>query len=347
VDKSRILQIVRNFPQNGMRLLLETPANVRDLLQIVGPQFVDLIDFTRMRAERADFIARDFRHVEADLVLRAPARVGREGRRREVLIYVLIEHQSQPDRLMPFRLLDYVTQVYKTQIRDWSREHGTLTTFQFHPVLPLVLYTGDRPWSDVGNLASVMHLGEQFAEVTPRLTPLFVNLPAISDELLRTGGGAFGAVLRLYRDRDAEPDTFRDRLAEVIREIESLPDAERLRWLELLSYLNALVYHVRDKAERPKLHQIVESSVATDEERRSLMQARITGPDEAREEGALLHGRSTLLRQLRLRFGELPEELTSRVKTTNKLTVLNRWLDRVVTANKLDDVGILPKRSRG
>ena len=74
MKKSRIRELVRNFPQNGMKLLLETPANVRDLMRMASPQFARLIDFNRMKAEPTHFVARDFRHLEADIVLRAPLR---------------------------------------------------------------------------------------------------------------------------------------------------------------------------------------------------------------------------------------------------------------------------------
>ncbi|MBN2128129.1 MAG: Rpn family recombination-promoting nuclease/putative transposase [Sedimentisphaerales bacterium] len=59
------------------------------------------------------FVERDYRHVESDVVLLAPLR-RRQGERtaRVLLIYILIEHQSEPDRLMPLRSVDYVVQTY-------------------------------------------------------------------------------------------------------------------------------------------------------------------------------------------------------------------------------------------
>jgi hypothetical protein len=68
---------------------------------------------------RTTFVERDYRHVESDIVLVAPMR-RRKGERtaRRVLIYILVEHQSEPDRLMPLRSLDYLVQIFKYQVRE-------------------------------------------------------------------------------------------------------------------------------------------------------------------------------------------------------------------------------------
>src|SRR5438128_2631319 len=41
---SRLRQIVRQFPENGLKLLLETPANVRELLALADESVVDVIE---------------------------------------------------------------------------------------------------------------------------------------------------------------------------------------------------------------------------------------------------------------------------------------------------------------
>jgi uncharacterized protein (UPF0261 family) len=57
-----------------MRLLLEDPRNVRDLLAVHGLGLLDLIDFDHATLVPTAFRERDFRHVEANVVLRAPLR---------------------------------------------------------------------------------------------------------------------------------------------------------------------------------------------------------------------------------------------------------------------------------
>jgi hypothetical protein len=48
---------------------------------------------------------------------------------------------------MVFRVLEYVWQIYRRQVRDWRQEHGSVDYVRFQPVLPVVLYTGTRAWS--------------------------------------------------------------------------------------------------------------------------------------------------------------------------------------------------------
>ena len=74
---------------------------------------------------------------------------------RQLLLYLLIEHQSEPDRFMPLRVLEYVVMIYKRQLREWEKEHGNLDHCRLQPVLPIVLYTGTRTLSFGERLAAV------------------------------------------------------------------------------------------------------------------------------------------------------------------------------------------------
>jgi hypothetical protein len=57
--------------------------------------------------------------VQPDVVLAAPLRRAKAKRLlRRLLIYLLIEHQSQPDRLMPLRSLDYLVRIDRYQVRE-------------------------------------------------------------------------------------------------------------------------------------------------------------------------------------------------------------------------------------
>ena len=119
----RIRELVRQFKENGTKLLLEHPANVRDLLSLVHTPWLDEIDFRHTQQIKTTFIRRDYRHLESDIVLTAPLAGPRKSPGRKLLIYVLIEHQSEPDRLMPLRLADSQLQIFRYQVRQWSQTH--------------------------------------------------------------------------------------------------------------------------------------------------------------------------------------------------------------------------------
>jgi len=249
---------------------------------------------------------------------------------------------------MPMRLVDYVTQINNHQLRQWSKTHSSPAGFRLHPVLPIVLYTGTRAWKSLGTLADVTEFGEDFAEVLPIIQrPLFLNLPVTGDETL-DAAGAFGAVLHLIRDRNQSRQKFQSVLAEVVQQLESLPDEQRLRWLELLSYVHAMIYHTRSMPEQSTLYGVVEDSVQTDPQRQyvstmaqtmaEFLEAR--GAAKAEAQGELRALQKTLQRLLERRFGDVSDSIRSTIEATVDVAQLEDWLDRFATGESLEELRI-------
>src|SRR5882762_588354 len=113
--ESLLRKLVRNFPENGPKLLLENSANVHDLLVLLHEPQVHAIDFTAMTVDRSHFVQPDYAHVAVDLLLKAPFRLDGAESSRTILIYLLIEHQSRPQRFFMLRLAEYLLEAYKMQ----------------------------------------------------------------------------------------------------------------------------------------------------------------------------------------------------------------------------------------
>ena len=64
------------------------------------------------------------------------------------------------------------------------------------------------------------------------------------------------------------------------------------------------------------------------------------GREEGRQSGQLAGKREALLQQLITKFGPLPEHATSRLHSTESLDVLDVYLDRVLTAESLEEMGL-------
>src|SRR5262249_41588851 len=194
----RVEQIIRHFRENGLKLLLEHPANARELLALTEPRLLARLDFAHMTVDPTTYVAADYRHLAPDLVLRVPFRT-RSGR-RSLTLYILIEHQSEPDPLMRLRLADYVLQIYKRQARAWLARRLSLKAFRFDPVLPVVLDTGTSSWPRPPRMVELVKQGEEFVAMIPDLDPLHVNLPAVVAEALEAAG-PLGWVLELIQQR--------------------------------------------------------------------------------------------------------------------------------------------------
>jgi hypothetical protein len=343
---SRIEQIIRHFRENGLKLLLQDPGNARDLMALTATRLLDRLDFVRMRVDPTTYIAADYRHLASDLVLRVPFRA-RRGR-GTITLYILIEHQSEIDPLMRLRVLDYVLQIYKRQARAWLARHPSLKGFAFDPVLPVVLYTGTASWLALPRLVELVKQGEEFVDVLPDLEPLYVNLPAVAREALEASG-ALGWVLELIQQRRARPEAFRALVVRVVRRLEEMPARERQRWLELLSYIRALVYHDREQTEQDELREVIAASVRTDERRREVETLFMTGYEaaleEGRQEGALSNTREVLRNLLRSKFGRVPRAVEKAIRTTEDLGQLNAWVVRAGMASTLEEAGIGPGSS--
>jgi len=105
-----------------------------------------------------------------------------------------------------------------------------------------------------------------------------------------------------------------------------------------------MVYHERSDSEQNKLQEVMENSVQDEATRQEVVKMRKTGAEVLMERGAqqagLLTRQQTLVRLLRRRFGSVPSAVVSVVEATDDVDQLDDWLDRLVTAQTLDELGI-------
>jgi hypothetical protein len=294
-------------------------------------------------------------------LLKAPLRLpDPSSAEATVWVYILIEHQSEPDEWMPFRLLEYIVQIFRSQQREWLRKHKTLAGFRFSLVVPVVFYTGRSRWEDVGTLAQLVIQGSRFQRLIPHFEPLFLGLGQVAPETLESEGGCFGWALRLLQEREARPEVFRALAERVLDELAEKSGGQRERWLELLSYLHALVYYHREDADRGPIQELMEASAHSGREKKVVgkmirtiadtlkdegraegeKKGRAEGEKKGREEGR----KETLIEQIKERFGEVPEKVIQKIRRTKDARLVDTWLKRVLNATTLDEMQIVPRK---
>lgn len=119
------------------------PANTASQLRAVLPAVAARLDLTKLTAISDNFVDEDLTWRHSDLLFTAPLTNGHDA-------YVLIEHQSTHDPLMPYRMLRYVTRI-------WDKyELDNPHTRRLPAVIPLVVYQGPHPWTSPTQLADLI-----------------------------------------------------------------------------------------------------------------------------------------------------------------------------------------------
>jgi hypothetical protein len=188
---------------------------------------------------------------------------------------------------------------------------------------------------------------EELAGMAPEFRPLFLNISETAGEELESRGGPFGLVLRLVQQRKLRRSVFEETLVRVVRSLEDrMADEDRERWLGLLSYIDALIYHERERPEHDELKARVLDAIQTDPHRQEVYEMGQSMAEYLKEQGAreeaVRSRQQTLLDQLRIKFKRVPENIVRRVELTDSVEQLTAWLNAIIKAKKLADVGIPP-----
>ena len=165
---------IEHFPDRSTRWLFQEKENVRGLVEIVANELAELIDFNQLTQLNRSFVSDALREQESDIVFRVPFHRGAEA--DELLIYILIEHQSTVDATMGFRVLFYMTQIWDSQRQEWKSKNVPKSEWRLRPILPIVFYTGLQRWNTPLTLNSIMDIPDVLSRFVPTFDTLFLNV---------------------------------------------------------------------------------------------------------------------------------------------------------------------------
>ena len=248
---------------------------------------------------------------------------------RTAYLYVLFEHQSTVDQLMAFRLLRYMVRIWDRWLAENPAEK------KLPPIIPLVLYHGRSRWTAATRFSELVDISpEALLDCDFSCLDfgyLLNDLSQYEDEELR--GAAMGRLtlllLRSVHRRDFLTALL-PRWAATLRQVMAESGLNGLRLV--LQYILEAGEHVDAEV----LGRFLATAVGP-EAREVAMTAAQRLREEGRAEGRAEGRTALLLRQLRLRFGPLPEDMLQRVRAADEAT-LDIWAERILTAATLSEV---------
>jgi len=334
----------RDFTNRILCELLAKPDHLRDLVAEAVPDLVDGFVFERMKPARQEFLVGNSRLRKPDVLVEIPYRIG--DAERLALVCVLLEHQTKADWQIPLRTFLYLALYWEWQWRMWEMMPTPKVEFALTPILPIVLYTGSRPWGTAKSLRDLLGPPAVFHEFAPHWQPLFWELATHSTEELLNGPAAFLQALAIYKAEGAELEEASTLFATIYKSIGTLHDSNRIRWEDLLKFVLGWAQNRRPQAERQSWHELALELESDEVRKREVKQMSQTiaqsiyqeGKLDGRQEGALGHARSSLVRTGRKRFGQADDAVIAKVNALDDLDRLDRMAERLMEVESWDEV---------
>lgn len=254
-----------HFHDRIIRWLLEEQEFVRGLIDIIDDSIVAHLDFDRLTPVNRSYIPDNLREQVSDIVFTVPFLSGEKT--EELLIYILIEHQSTVDVSMVSRVLFYMTQIWDAQRREWNSKNKPKSQWRYRPIVPIVLYTGDQKWKIPPSLSELMDFPDMFSRFVPKFDILFLSVKETdASDLMRTVH-PIGWLLTVLQNEHASKEEISQALINAAKHINTL-DVEHIeQWRRAIFYLYLLIFHRRPYEEHDELKTLVHQEVLQSEHR--------------------------------------------------------------------------------
>jgi predicted transposase/invertase (TIGR01784 family) len=224
---------INNPHDKGYKYLLSSEKVFLELLQsFVNVNWVRQIDPKGLTRIDKSYVLQDFHEKEADLVYRVKLKD------QEVIFYLLLEMQSTVDFQMPYRLYQYMGEIWRDVLKNTDPETAARKDYRLPAIIPIILYNGADNWTACRQFKECLAGAEQFGKYVVDFEYFLIDVNRYSaKELLRLGnliGGVF------FLDQKKDKDELLRRLEELIETLEKLePDLYRLFavWLKNIAVL--------------------------------------------------------------------------------------------------------------
>ena len=310
-------------PHDGLiRYIFSDVQQMQGLLKKTLPDAVLAeLDLTTLSPVSGSFVDHALRQQHSDLLYRVSLLNGIEG-----FVYILFEHKSYQDSMLPFQLLRYMVRIWEQLVRDGS---------PLHPIVPLILYHGQNAWTSSRTMLDIIEAPEKFKRFLPRFDTVLIDLSQYSDSQLR-GNALFNAVLLMLKY--IASDELSDRLPGIMQLLVQIIDEPR--GLECLKAVLVYLTNATDKISHEQLTAtVVQAFKNVKKERESPMPTIAeTLIQQGMEKGMEKGLRAGIRIALDLRFPEHGQQLLTQASNVHSTELLTAFLELCKTARSPEEL---------
>jgi hypothetical protein len=312
--------------------LFSHPVMVEQFVRDFVPAALALgLDFSRMERVNAKFHGRGGRRREGDVIWRIPTEYG-----GDVYLYLMLEFQSQIDWWMPVRIQVYAGLLWQQIIDEMRLKPGD----RLPPVLPVVLYNGDKAWNAPTGTTELVALppASPLWHWQPDIRYHLVDERALPGSELERRDSLVALLFRL--EAGPGPAELFGLIDEIIGWFRQHPDYATLKQLftEIVGYaLSEQPGFANEQTALPANDLLEMRNMVPERFRKWADEVRAQAIVETRTQTRTQTLADALSRLLRRRFGELPQSCTERIYSASD-NELDAWMDRVMDAVSISDL---------
>lgn len=190
------------------RTAMANPRVARDFLKAWLPKDICArIDFEKLEIQPRSYINDVRQESEVDVLFKTIID------NKEAYIYLLLEHQSKPDPLMPFRMLKYICNIMDDHLKTHKSKKLPL-------IYPLVVYHGKQKYPFSTNLHDLIDAPKDLVDRFFLKPFHLIDLGSIEDEKLKqhAWAGVMEFALKHIFSRDILP--WLNNIADLMHELE-------------------------------------------------------------------------------------------------------------------------------
>jgi predicted transposase/invertase (TIGR01784 family) len=154
------------------RILADRGAAIAFMRAFLPTEVLEHLEVESYVPATNSFITEEMESRLADIIFEVPVK----GSDEKVMVSVLVELKSSPDKYTTFQLLEYIALGYRKQIREKHR---------LQLIIPVIYYHGKRNWV-YQDISTFFHeYPQELTLFIPQHSSLFINLKNKTDQEIR------------------------------------------------------------------------------------------------------------------------------------------------------------------
>ena len=256
-----------------------------------------------------------------------------------MIFYVLFELQSSVDYQMPYRLLQYMLEIWREYLKDIEANIAEVKDFKLPVVVPMVLYNGANRWTACKSYKEYLRNSDLFGEYAVDFKYILLNVNGYPDEELLELSNLISLIFLIDKTKD-----YGEMMATLQKMIEPLRKISPEEFLMFKHWLINIATSGMTKEQKKEVEEAVEDSEEVENMRYNLERA-ITNEFEKIEfklKEAKVEGKAEdICQYLEVHLGAESQALQERVRTITDLDTLSRIMKRIFMGTPVDEVTAL------